>query len=524
MLKYVSYIRKTFGPNKDQRHGYPGHPEIELALLRLYSATGCRDAYDLARYFLEERGNPKGQDGKHYYDWESEQRGESQWKRPDPYPVSRAYWYAQAHEPIVQQKSVEGHSVRCLYLLTAAADMIYLDLGRQAGHQEQLPTLDVEAWKTAATRLWANMVDKKMYLTGGIGAVKQWEGFGIDHFLPQGTDEGGCYAETCASIAVMMFAERLLHLSGTSDPDRRYADVMELCLYNTVMTAMSLDGNAFTYVNQLASSNTDPSARSGWFDVSCCPPNLARLFGSLGGYLWDYGTEGSHAYINVHLYATAKVTFDVKGKPLTLEQTSNWPWEGTVKFHLSAPSSTHTTIRLRLPSWSGNQYTLDPAPSHGDIGVSPGGYTTLSPSYVAANPSFTITIQGFKPRYITPHPYTNQPTLALARGPIVYCAEDIDNSWETNHFKDVAISKRGQVKEMPRVDERTSEEYVALQTRGWTRSLSQWDETQDGESPAIDASEQGFGEERDLVLVPYYFRANRGGKGHMRVGLLDRCP
>jgi hypothetical protein len=105
----------------------------------------------------------------------------------------------------------------------------------------------------------------------------------------------------------------------------------------------------------------------------------------------------------------------------------------------------------------------------------------------------------------------------------VYCAEDIDNSWESNHFKDVAISRRGQVKEMSRVDDRTSEEYVALQTKSWTRSLPKWDAKQDGESPAIDACDEDFGEERDLVLVPYYFRANRDGKGHMRVGLLDRC-
>jgi DUF1680 family protein len=518
MLKYVSYIRKTFGPGEEQRHGYPGHPEIELALLRLYSATGSLEAYDLARYFLEERGNPTGQNGKHYYDWESEQRGDSPWKRPNPYPESRAFWYAQAHQPILEQQSVEGHSVRCMYLLTAVADMVCLDLDRQDSRHNTLPPLDTEAWKTAAVRQWNNMVDKKMYLTGGIGAIKQWEGFGIDYFLPQGTDEGGCYAETCASIAVMMLAERLLHFGGENGPDRRYADVMELSLYNNVMTAMSLDGNAFTYVNQMASSEKDASARFEWFECACCPPNLSRLFGSLGGYLWDHGSTGRHAFVNVHLYTTARLSFDVEGQPFTLEQTSNWPWEGTVAFRVEAPSAVSATIRLRLPAWTNDQYTLQPEPSTGDVHISEGGYLTLSPAYVAANPSFTVKMQGFEPRYLAPHPYTNQSTLTLARGPVIYCAEDVDNAWEGNHFKDVAMSRNGAVTEVPRVDERSGEEYVELRTTSWRRSLPHSIESA---GPAFDTTKVVFEEANELVLVPYYFRANRSGNGHMRVGMLE---
>lgn len=533
MLKYVSYIRKVFGPGHEQRHGYPGHPEIELALFRLYYITGLRDAYDLARYFLEERGNPKGQENKHYFDWEAEQRGESPWMRPDPYPESRAYWYAQAHQPILEQQSVEGHSVRCVYLLTAVADMIRLDLDRQNSHQEKiqgpdreqkttLPPLDANTWMATATRLWDNMVDKKMYLTGGIGAIKQWEGFGIEYFLPQGTDEGGCYAETCASIGVMMLAERLLHLSADSDPDRRYADVMELCLYNNVMTAMSLDGNAFTYVNQLASSSKDASARSEWFEVSCCPPNLTRLFGSLGGYLWDYGSTNDDAFVNVHLYTTATLTFDVNGHQFSLQQTSNWPWEGTVSFRASVPDSVAATIRLRLPIWCEGDYVLDPRPSSSDVSLTRGVYLSLSPAYVTANPLFSIQIGGFKPRYVEPHPYTNQYTLALARGPIIYCAEDADNTWERNHFKDTALRRDSAVTEESRIDVSTGEEYVALKTASWQRLLPGTNRERNGEEPGFDARGEMFAEERELVLVPYYFRANRVGKGQMRVGLHSR--
>ena len=502
MLKYVAYIRKTFGPAPDQLHGYPGHPEIELALLRLYSATGSQDAYELARFFLEERGKPGGQEGKHYYDWEREQRGESRYTRPDSVPESSGYWYVQAHAPLLEQASVEGHAVRCMYLLTAAADMLCLD------HAGDKQLAEGEKWRMALGRLWDNMVEKKMYVTGGIGAIKQWEGFGIDYFLPQGTDEGGCYSETCASIAVMMLAERLLHV----DLDRRYADIMEVSLYNTVMTAMNLNGKGFTYVNQLASSDKDLSERHEWFVCACCPPNLMRVFGCLGGYLWDYGASGDGVFVNVHLYTSAKVEFDVKGESVSVEQTSNWPWENEVAFKVASP--VETTLRLRLPAWSKEKYALTPAASPNEISVGK-GYLVLSPSYIARNPSFTLEIHNLAARYIAPHPYTNQHTLTLARGPIIYCAEDADNPWETNHFKDVVLKRDSAVREETGVAEVTGETYVALRTKCWTRKLGKMDEGCAGE-----AGEVVLGDERELVLVPYYVRANRGGRGHMRVGLL----
>lgn len=509
VVKYVALIRKTFGPEENQLHGYPGHPEIELALLRLYSVTGAQDAYDLARYFLEERGNLKGQNGKHYYDWEEEQRGDSAWLRPDAYPQSHAYWYCQAHAPILEQPSVEGHSVRALYLLTAAADLLCIE---KQGSQSLSSSKD---WKKAVDRLWDNMVDKKMYVTGGIGAIKQWEGFGIDYFLPQGTDEGGCYSETCASIAVMMLAERMLHV----DLDNRYADIMELCLYNNIMTAMSVNGKAFTYVNQLASSDTDKNTREEWFWCACCPPNLARLFGSLGGYLWDFGGSEAEAFVNVHLYTTAKVDFEVDGKRVALEQKSGWPWDGNIAFQLSAPEHLRTTIRLRLPGWSQAQYVLTPAPSSEQISISK-GYLELDPTYTAANTSFTLQIQNFGPRYIAPHPYTNQNTLTLARGPIIYCAEDVDNTWENNHFKDVMVRTGSPIAEEKRIFEDTGEEYVALKSTCWVRSMNSWKEKQSGGEPGMTTQDDVLGEQRDIVFVPYYFRANRAGKGHMRVGLL----
>lgn len=200
MLKYVDLIDKTFGPGEGQLHGYPGHPEIELSLLRLYDHTHDPKHLALARYFLTERGNPTGMEGMHYYEWESKKRGDDPAFKPAFYPDTRAHWYHQAHEPIVSQPTIEGHSVRATYLFAAYTDML------REGSKDITPKHD------AMYRLWHNMVDRKMYVTGGIGAVRQWEGFGAEYYLPQSLDDGGCYSETCAAIGVMMWATQLLQV------------------------------------------------------------------------------------------------------------------------------------------------------------------------------------------------------------------------------------------------------------------------------------------------------------------------
>ena len=211
IVNYVDFLARIFGPNDDQKHGYPGHPEIELALLRLHHRTKDPKHLALARYFITERGNPHGVRGKmHYYDAESIARGDNPDVRPLYWADRHALWYYSAHKPIVEQMSVEGHSVRAMYLFTAATDLIRYD--QQHKKLDSASSSDAEALLTAQRRLWDNMVQRKMYLTGGIGAMKQYEGFGQDYFLPQGTDEGGCYAETCAAIGVLMWAERLLQV------------------------------------------------------------------------------------------------------------------------------------------------------------------------------------------------------------------------------------------------------------------------------------------------------------------------
>lgn len=192
---------------------------------------------------------------------------------------------------------------------------------------------------------------------------------------------------------------------------------MELSLYNVAMTSMSLNGKELTYLNRLASSDADKSVRYDWFWCACCLPNIARLYGSLASYLKEHGAEGETAFISLHPYTTAKVTFNASGKAITLEQTSNRPLEDVVKFELSAPDA-QVVVRLRLSGWSEHQYSLIPRPGPVSFSVRR-GCLTLDCTYLAANLTLSLEIVSFSRRHISPHPHTNQITLTLARGPIV---------------------------------------------------------------------------------------------------------
>ncbi|KAJ9652012.1 hypothetical protein H2198_008754 [Neophaeococcomyces mojaviensis] len=551
ILHYVDLLHKTFGPGKHQIHGYPGHPEIELALLRLYHRTNNPKHLELASYFIHERGNPSGVEGVHFFDAESRQRGDDPYKRPSYHiEIGGCSWYYSADKPLIEQKEIKGHSVRAMYLLTAASDLTSVS-----------PNESNEQLRQAVHRLWNNMVDRKMYVTGGIGAIKQYEGFGQDYFLPQGTDEGGCYAETCASIGVMMLAQRILQY----DLDGKYGDVMELCLYNAVLTAMSHDGKAFTYVNQLASSSADPCKRCDWFTVACCPPNIMRLLGQIGGYIYtDHSSDrdlcngtnevnGHNEHrsadttaIDVHLYIPSSHTFTHDNKSCTLTQKSNYPWTSEITFNLDVPSTSDISLRLRIPFFARKSCVLNPpAPSSAKL---INGYLHLPASYLNNLPhsSFTLTLP-LNPRLIQPHPYaTNSDTLTLARGPIIYCVEDVDNAWVTDHFKSTQLDPNclNSVHETNIKDEQTEEGYTGLTVRNaaCTVNMRRLEQKMHG-MPFVEVDRDSVQGEminghvngingtdneqieaeytviEDLKFVPFYFRANRGGRGHCRVGL-----
>ncbi|KAL2067833.1 hypothetical protein VTL71DRAFT_15931 [Oculimacula yallundae] len=501
ICKYAGLLCDTFGPKESQRHGYPGHPEIELSLLRLTKRTEDSKYGELAKYFLEERGNPAGQNGKHYYDFESEARGDSN-VVPEFYPAAKSYWYNQAHRPIIEQPTIEGHSVRAMYLFTALADQVRLSEPKT-----------VTAQRAALERLWSNMVERKMSLTGGIGAEKQWEGFGIDYFLPQSTDEGGCYNETCAAIGVMMLAERMLQI----DLNREYADVMELCFFNAVTTAMSSCGTRFTYVNQLASSDTDLSRRQEWFTCACCPPNVTRLLGCIGGYLWSYqvDSEAASLVIDTHMYSTATISIPFQERFVSLSQRSNWPWDGRIEFELASLEGVSLTMRLRIPGWATDWKLSPPLP---DAQLEK-GYLVLPFWYTSKNDKFELDIS-LKTRLLSPHPYTNQNVMAVARGPIIYCLEDADNPWVDDHFKSLFFDPAAAIMEKETVDPTTGERYVSLTATDAAYFLQL--EGGENTAPAFVSRYKERADIKVLNFVPYALRDNREGRGHMRVGLRKR--
>ena len=245
MVRYVDLMMDTFGPGPNQLHGYSGHPELELAVSRLYHVTKDPRHLAFATYLLEARGTKAADmDGESYFIWEAKQRRDNDQVVAGTMDEVSDLWYHQAHEPLHEQQAILGHSVRAFYLITAAADI--------GG-----PFLD------DARRLLHDATSRKMYVTGGFGTEPRWEGFSpIPYRLPQSTEEGGCYQETCASIACMMTCERIL----SHKPDGATRDIMELCLLNAVMGGGSLDGQRFAYENKLATCGEETALRNEWFE------------------------------------------------------------------------------------------------------------------------------------------------------------------------------------------------------------------------------------------------------------------
>ena len=326
MQKYVKLLQSVFGEMEGQLLDYPGHQEIELALMRLYRITGDRSLVDLAKYFIEERGRTDEPRQGHAWDIAAIKRGDDpETFFPYYWPRPRCYWHMQAHLPIREQKEIVGHSVQAMYWLSAVTDIAVA-----TGEQSYLDTADL---------LWQNMVEKKMYVTGGIGSVHIYEGFGPEYDLPNETS----YAETCAAIGVMFLAQRKL----TVRCDAAIADILELSMYNAMLAGLSFDGKAFNYDNPLATIECSHK-RSEWFKVFCCPSNICRLLNSLGGYI--YGIDQAHQWdrLTVHTYIGGEVSV---GQSQWKIQT-DWPWYGKTRLTVSNPTNASTILRLRIPGWA----------------------------------------------------------------------------------------------------------------------------------------------------------------------------
>ncbi len=304
-LKNADLIQRTFGPGK--RMDVPGHEEIEIGLFKLYRVTKEAKYLELARFFIEQRGNESGH--KLY--------GE----------------YAQDHKPILAQAEAVGHAVRAGYLYSAVADLVALT--GDAGYG------------TALGKIWGNVVSRKIYLTGGIGARHQGEAFGADYELPNAE----AYNETCAAIANVLWNHRMFLLEG----DSKYIDVLEQTLYNGVLAGIGMEGESFFYPNPLESDgvykfNQGSCTRKPWFDCSCCPSNATRFIPSVPGYV--YGVRENELYTNLYVNGTANMKMG--SGTIRVEQVTDYPWDGRVKIKVHPERERSFALLLRVPGWTGN--------------------------------------------------------------------------------------------------------------------------------------------------------------------------
>ncbi|WP_227625074.1 glycoside hydrolase family 127 protein [Fimbriimonas ginsengisoli] len=452
-LKSADLLDRTFGPGK--RKIWPGHQIVEMGLVKLSRVTGDPRYTNLAKFFLDSRGG------------------------------SGEYW--QAHKPPVDQTEAVGHAVRASYMYSGMADVAAM-------------TGDVR-YLTAIDKIWDNVVSKKLYITGGIGATGAGEAFGQNYELPNMS----AYCETCAAVGNDYWNQRLFLLHK----DAKYVDVFERTLYNGLISGVSLDGKGFFYPNPLESRGQH--ARSPWFGVACCPGNITRFMASVPGYF--YAQDKSNLYVNLYAAGSADIKMD-SGRKVQVVQETTYPWNGDVKITVNPDRSSKFALNVRIPGWARNK----PVPSDlyrfaemvkAPVGLKVNGKEVpMIPDkgYVALNRTWK---KGDVVELSLPMPVrrvvansqvaADQGLVALQRGPVVYCAEWPDNG--------------GKVRNLMVPNEAALHPTMQPDLLGGVVTLNGTAETL-----AYDKAGKVVSEPHPFVAIPYYTWANRG-RGEMEVWL-----
>jgi DUF1680 family protein len=447
MCKFAGYIDSVFGPEEGKLKGYPGHQVIELALVKLYRVTGEERYLNLAKYFLNERGKKP-----FYFDIEKEKKGYTE-HFVEMKNYSREY--AQTHLPVREQTTAEGHGVRALYMYTGMAEVA-------------AETGDKELYETCKT-IWNNIVNRRMYITAGIGSMAYGEAFSFDYDLPNDT----VYAETCASIALVFFANKMLQIEA----DSNYADVMERALYNGTISGMSLDGKRFFYVNPLevwpeASKKNQTKfhvkpVRQKWFGCACCPPNLARMLASLGQYIYTVNDKT----IYTHLYIGGETEIKLGEEKIKLIQETNYPWNDNVKIKVSLECEKEFNLAVRIPGWCHNAKIYVNS-SEVDLNSNlVNGYVILNRVWKKED---VIELKLDMPvELIEANPYVREDAgkVAIQRGPIVYCLEEVDNG---NNLSSISIAEKQEF--LVEFDENLLGGVSVIKGRGFRRQNEGWKE------------------------------------------------
>ena len=471
-IDFVSCVDKTFGTEADKLKGYPGHEIIEMALMRMYQITKDEKHLKLAKYFVDERGK-----SPLYLEQETEKNKNAfYWK--DSY---FKYQYYQAGKEVREQDKAEGHAVRAVYLYSGM-----VDVARETGDEQLFQ---------ACQRLWDNITQKQMYITGGIGASHYGEAFTYDYDLPNDT----IYAETCASIGLVFFAKRMFDTTR----DGKYTEVIERAFYNGVISGMALDGTKFFYVNPLEvvpeASEKDQLRRhveverQKWFTCAYCPPNLARLIASIGDYAYD--TDQETFFMN--MYMGGETQIKMKNKQVTFKVATEYPWDGKVDIWVNMDGPLDFACSLRIPEWC-KSYSLTVNGEEIDYTLEKGyAYimrTWKSSDQICLNMAMPVRLMGAHPKV-----RADIGKVAVMRGPLVYCLEEADNGKELHKIYLKASSEFREEYEPGLLNG-----VVVLESDGWAVSEKQWDE---------DVLYQGYEtlelETKKLKWIPYYSWTNR---------------
>lgn len=455
-IKYADCVCREIGNGPEQKKYVPGHQIAEMALVKLYMVTGDKKYLDQAKFFLDTRGY-----------------------------TSRKDAYSQAHKPVVEQDEAVGHAVRAVYMYSGMADVAAI-----TGDSSYIKAID---------KIWDNIVSKKIYITGGIGARHAGEAFGNNYELPNLS----AYCETCAAIGNVYMNYRLFLLHG----DAKYFDVLERTLYNGLISGVSLDGGSFFYPNPLSSSGK--YSRKPWFGCACCPSNVSRFIPSLPGYV--YAVKDDQVYVN--LFLSNKAELKVDKKKIILEQETDYPWKGDIRLKI-AQGNQNFTMKLRIPGWVRGNVLPGDLYAYADnqkpvYRVSVNGQTVESD----VNNDYLSIARKWKkgdvvevhfdmlPRIVKANPKVeaDRGRVAVERGPIVYCAE-----WPDNRFNihSVLLNQHPQFK----VTEKPELLYGINQL------------TTDAQALSYDMAGKLVAKDVELTLIPYYAWAHRG-EGDMEVWL-----
>lgn len=456
-IQYADCVCREIGDQPGQVVRVPGHQIAEMALAKLYTVTGNRKYLDQAKFFLDRRGY-----------------------------TSRTDEYSQAHKPVTEQDEAVGHAVRAAYMYSGMADVAAL-----TGDSTYIHAID---------KIWENMVGKKYYITGGIGATSNGEAFGKNYELPNMS----AYCETCAAIGNVYLNYRLFLLHGES----KYYDVLERTLYNGLVSGVSLDGGNFFYPNPLESRGQHQ--RQPWFGCACCPSNICRFIPSLPGYI--YAVKDQDVYVNLFLSNTSQLK--VKGKAVSLAQTTRYPWDGDIAIDITKNSAGPFNLKIRIPGWVQNR----PVPSNLYIyadGKHPGYSVKVNgePFSASLQDGYFCLERAWKrgdkvevhfdmePRIVkaTQEVEADRGRIAVERGPLVYCAEWPDNDFDVSG---VLMNRSPRFEVVPQPD----------LLYGITQLKT------DAQVLGYDARGRLTATDVKLTLIPYYAWAHRG-PGTMAVWL-----